>query len=516
MVLTRSVRSQLASEGVDINSVLAMENVPRTSTVTLASTSLPVNSVASIPATVTNATANIIPAVQQFMTLAHDRSNVSNESHLSNTTIVSPDYSSITARDVQRAFHAERTTVNPVLSTNGINVDREAVSTLREEFTRQIQELQRTMQQEFARVCSQQLNPVAQPTHAFAAPQQPQPGGQNNLLGTGSQQHTAANMPSRNLFQNYTSQPNYPFMGPQQPAFGQPQAYTGHSSPVPMFNMPPPSSRTGYTLPSSSKVDLSKWGIKFDGTAKSMSAEDFIFRVDILRQDYNCSFNETLRSFHLLLEGQALDWYWNVRKLTPIQTWDDLQRAFLMQYRRYENEFQLQKKIMDRRQMPQESFEDFYNAVLKLRNQQRSPYPEKDLIEIMKSNLKPSLSHLLFSVKMSCLNEFCQQAKRAESLLSSQRQQYGQRQFQAPKVHEIVYEEDLAPGVCLEAISSNRLNCWNCGQMGHSFIDCPSPNRRVFCFKCGRDNVVTPKCPKCQGNRQVNQSQMGETRSTQT
>lgn len=105
---------------------------------------------------------------------------------------------------------------------------------------------------------------------------------------------------------------------------------------------------------------------------------------------------------------------------------------------------------------------------MRLRNQQKSPYSEKDLIEITKSNLKPSLSHLLFSVTINNLNDFWQQAKRAETLLANQKH----LAHSLPRVHEIGYEDDTTPPIELdvEALTTgNRLTCWNCRQNGHSF-----------------------------------------------
>lgn len=50
--------------------------------------------------------------------------------------------------------------------------------------------------------------------------------------------------------------------------------------------------------------------------------------------------------------------------------------------------------------------------------------------------------------------------------------------------------------------------CWNCDDMGHTFMDCPAA-RQIFCYGCGAKNVVRPQCPKCsaarlQGNAQRN------------
>lgn len=41
--------------------------------------------------------------------------------------------------------------------------------------------------------------------------------------------------------------------------------------------------------------------------------------------------------------------------------------------------------------------------------------------------------------------------------------------------------------------------CWNCRQVGHRFSAC-TQNRRIFCFRCGRDAVTSRECPVCSGN----------------
>lgn len=36
--------------------------------------------------------------------------------------------------------------------------------------------------------------------------------------------------------------------------------------------------------------------------------------------------------------------------------------------------------------------------------------------------------------------------------------------------------------------------CYNCKSESHRFYDCDSPISRVFCFRCGRENVLSPNC----------------------
>ena len=38
--------------------------------------------------------------------------------------------------------------------------------------------------------------------------------------------------------------------------------------------------------------------------------------------------------------------------------------------------------------------------------------------------------------------------------------------------------------------------CWNCGE-GHRYSECPHEWIHIFCFRCGRRDVTTKTCPKC-------------------
>lgn len=64
--------------------------------------------------------------------------------------------------------------------------------------------------------------------------------------------------------------------------------------------------------------------------------------------------------------------------------------------------------------------------------------------------------------------------------------------------------------------NSNKLICWNCQKSGHSFIDCLSTQRGIFCYRCGMQGVVAPECPKCLENSKRSVKKPGESRSTQT
>jgi hypothetical protein len=48
----------------------------------------------------------------------------------------------------------------------------------------------------------------------------------------------------------------------------------------------------------------------------------------------------------------------------------------------------------------------------------------------------------------------------------------------------------------------NSTNCWNCHVPGHSYRNCPQPQMRIFCFRCGNPDVYSPNCACASGNAQ--------------
>lgn len=326
-------------------------------------------------------------------------------------------------------------------------------------------------------------------------------------------QPAADNFNSRHPMPPNSDEYRMPYAPPQREQHtAHPENFARHNiSFHPQFGRQAPSQQSEGT----NNHNLSKWGIKFDGTNRTMNVQEFIFRANALRRDYECSEEEFVTKFHQLLDKPALDWYWNQRKFSHFRSWSDLERALLGQFQRYENEFQIQMKILNRRQLPQESFEEFYNAVIQLRNQQRSPYREEEIVEIMRGNLKPSLAQMIFSTKFRSLGDFWREVRRAENLVMSHRSQY-QRLGPQPRVSELDIEAEVVHAdLEIDAISQqSRFKCWNCGGNGHSWVECVAP-RKFFCYKCGHDGVTVINCPKCQGNRPKNPSQNGEVRSTE-
>uniref|UniRef100_A0A1A9WJV5 Retrotrans_gag domain-containing protein n=1 Tax=Glossina brevipalpis TaxID=37001 RepID=A0A1A9WJV5_9MUSC len=142
-------------------------------------------------------------------------------------------------------------------------------------------------------------------------------------------------------------------------------------------------------------VDLCKWHVKFDGMDKSISDESFIFRIEKLRVLSQVSYDELFAQFHCLVSGKAKRWYWKTLEERENDLSFDyfaLKKEFVDQYKATKSDYELIHEIMNRKQQPAESFEDYNVDIHNLRFKMKNKMPESELIKIIKSNVKPRLS----------------------------------------------------------------------------------------------------------------------------
>ncbi|KAI8116246.1 hypothetical protein CVS40_11645 [Lucilia cuprina] len=418
-------------------------------------------------------------------------------------SITSPAYSSITAQNIRQEFRgnlgSDAQPIQPQQTTSVPNLENIIESTVGLRQVEMMRNMEERLRDLVPRIVAESLQSLSRSSGNVQASLRTRPP-QVNL-----QPPPLLRAPAPNVFPSQIpARPTMPSNMYQQPPMHSDRRFHHTDSSHHLSNMPPPDNnstfhpyetRQSYYPPPnnpdfSRRPGLDKWGVNFDGTSKTMGAQEFVFRVEEMRKDYGNNWSEVLRHFHQLLSGDALEWYWMQRRLQPINSWEELKEAVINRFRRFNSDGEIQRQIMDRRQHPQELFEDFYNAVLRLRSQQSNPIGENELIDIMKTNLRTPMAQLVFPIRIFGLSHFRTECKKAESLLQTQRQSYSNRQF-APRVHELDYDESAPAEVDLDAInSSTRYVCWNCRQPGHGYMDCPSASRRLFCFKCGMENTV--------------------------
>lgn len=111
----------------------------------------------------------------------------------------------------------------------------------------------------------------------------------------------------------------------------------------------------------SNSIRIDKWNISYDG---SQNVQDFLFEVETLQKRYNYSLEQVVASFHLFLKGRAENWFWRYLKQNPNTTYDQLKESIMKEFARIENDCDKIVKMVERRQMPKESFDEFFTELL--------------------------------------------------------------------------------------------------------------------------------------------------------
>ncbi|KAI8124549.1 hypothetical protein CVS40_4887 [Lucilia cuprina] len=439
-------------------------------------------------------------AILPLMSLQFPTGPQTSSSPESGTTIQSPEYSSNAARSVVVEERANiprmprlNEEVNPEMPVNGHGLSlqdyiRASVGSAQAMIMKEVQDNLKALVPQIIRDSLRSEQNSIMET---------QPGNQTNRNNhhdrTPDQNHNNTNCTNQNSV----------------PQFNQHQTqnqYTPQNTPTYHHNSP---------------LQMEKWGFKYDGNNQVLSVEDFVFRVEALREDYQCPWSTFMKDFQHLVTGGAQQWFWNFRRQNPSCEWPHLRYHLLRKFRRYDSDFEIQRKIMERRQHPTESADSFIAEIVKLQNQLKVRIPEYELVRLVKDNLKEGVTQLIFPMEISSLDHLLEECRRAERNIAK-RPSYRLQPNHPRRINELEYEgiPEEENQYQIEAVNhtstpGKQLICWNCKTPGHTFIDCTLTQRNLFCYRCGFENVISPNCPKCKGNSQKNMMKTGPTCSTQ-
>lgn len=260
---------------------------------------------------------------------------------------------------------------------------------------------------------------------------------------------------------------------------------------------------------------IHRWNVKFDGSMKGDTVEEFIYRIQTLTEDcLDNDFEAVCKNLHILLVGKAREWYWRYRKEFPRIVWEEFCAALKYQYKDYRKDSEILEDIRGRKQKPGESFETFYDEIMILSSRMSASIPEEQLIEMLSRNLLPDIRHELLYVPIHSIAHLRKLVQMRENLLgdvSAKRsirnqgnQPFAKRNIAA--LEDSVSSSEVDPNqVVIEAIQApiKVFRCWNCDTEGHGWDMCLQERRR-FCYGCGAKNVYKPQCTVCLSRKSEN------------
>uniref|UniRef100_A0A1A9WIZ0 Peptidase A2 domain-containing protein n=1 Tax=Glossina brevipalpis TaxID=37001 RepID=A0A1A9WIZ0_9MUSC len=172
-------------------------------------------------------------------------------------------------------------------------------------------------------------------------------------------------------------------------------------------------------------IDLNKWRVKFDGSDTGLSVDSFIFRIEKLKALSHITYDELFAQFHCLVIRK----YWQLLEDHENDLtfgYVALKKELLKEFGRSESDYDIIRDIMERKQQPFESFDEYYGDIHDLRFRMKNKMPEFELIKVIKSNLRAALASLIFAIIVDNIADLRAECKRAEKFLRENRQKYRQ------------------------------------------------------------------------------------------
>lgn len=252
---------------------------------------------------------------------------------------------------------------------------------------------------------------------------------------------------------------------------------------------------------------IRNWRIKFSGHDNPIPVEEFIYRVNILTTKTLAGNFKILDDHaHCLFEGKALVWYWRYHRTHDNIDWLTLTNDLKNEYKVDYTDFDMLEDIRRRRQKPNETFDEYFEAISTLTDRLKFPLSDGDLCETMLRNLKYEIRHELLHLEIHSVSQLRKEVQRHEKFMKNLHALENRKSVRARVAEIIEHKDDLddlsvtETKVC--AVQHNP-KCWNCEKVGHTYIECME-TRKVFCYGCGARDTYKPTCANCNRNIQGN------------
>lgn len=254
-----------------------------------------------------------------------------------------------------------------------------------------------------------------------------------------------------------------------------------------------------------SKVNVSKWGLKFDGTTDVRS---FLERVDELCSANNVPVSKIFAAASELFSEQALLWFRGIKN--QVTSWHELRELLMEEFDPVDYEYRLMGEIRARTQGADEPVHIYFAIMSCMFNRLSCPPTEREKLEILLHNIRPSFSEQLALIEINSTQELkakCRilEAARQRSEFFAEPARAAARTLNPSFNYKSTKAKPNLSAVSTVPQERQKFVCFKCKEPGHSYKECKNKRsgKRIQCYNCGQVGYTVKGCPNC--NKETNE-----------
>lgn len=156
-------------------------------------------------------------------------------------------------------------------------------------------------------------------------------------------------------------------------------------------------------------LQIHQWGISYGDSKDRVSIERFLKRVEFLARENHMSLERLSVEIVTILHGVVKEFYWVIQESSyPIRlNWYQIRDALIHRFKSNDTDYDIKNAMTHRKQnfAKNESFSDFYSAVLGMSLSLQVPVPESDLVNLLFENMRPGLQIQLAGQRFQTISD---------------------------------------------------------------------------------------------------------------